>query len=84
MLAVILRLVPPAPSSTMNKSSLARDDSSVPPSISRDVIGTVPSLKPEPEPLKELAVATPETDNVSAVAFPNVEMPVFLRPAVVV
>ena len=44
--------VPPAPSSTISKSASTRSAPiSVPPSISKEVIGTVPADKPDPDPV---------------------------------
>ena len=59
---VTLRFVPPAPSSTMNRSALARVVVAVPPSMSKDAIGTVPALNPEPDPEKDVADKAPELE----------------------
>ena len=73
----VLRFVPPAPSSTTSKSPSAKSAPiSVPPSISRVVIGVVPADKPDPDPLNELPVIVPVTsrsaDNVASPVTPSV------------
>ena len=73
---VTFLFVPPAPSSTMNRSASARVVVAVPPSISSAESGTVPAVKFAPEPVilpvrfptnPPVAVATPVTVRSAAV-----------------
>ena len=56
---VTFLFVPPAPSSTMNRSASASVVVAVAPSISRVEIGVVPAVNPEPDPANDVALRAP-------------------------